>query len=78
MVLDMKGNSEITKLMDKAPSNGKMEEVIQDLGRIVKCMEEEYLFSVMVESMMENILMILKKEKEDTTGMMKSIMKENS
>lgn len=67
----------ITILKALVNTSGLMEERLMEIGRTIKCMEEEYSHGQTVESMKVNILKIKNKDMEHSFGLMAGNMSDN-
>ena len=56
---------------------GLMEDLIQDNGLMVKCMEKEFIFGRMAENMSVNIVMIKNMDMGNIFGLMAKCFKED-
>lgn len=77
MVVVIKESYLIIIFMVMVFMNGLMGENILDIGKIIKCMEEESLLGLMVENMMVNIVRIENMAMENFNGLMEENIEGN-
>lgn len=75
--LFMKGNSEMSSLMDKVPLNGKTEDLIKADGNADKCMAMVYFYGQTGTNTKGNMFIVRSKEKEPSIGTMEKYLSAN-
>ena len=55
---------------------GWMDDNMKDIGKITKCMEEVSSSGLMVDAMMENMLLIRRKDVDNSVGQMEDVTRE--